>query len=257
MAEKTTNWFQRRLYDFIVWLIAGYTNLAYQPARYQHINQEAPIALQREGRPLIGAAWHNRLILAMKVWPNNQQLTALVSQHGDGELIARIYEKLGHKTVRGSSIAKKKKRKDRGGGAAFRHMIRLLKEGASMGLTPDGPKGPRYRAKDGIILMAKYSGAPIQPVAYSARWAITAGSWDRMMVPLPFTRGVVIWGNPIEVPRDADADTLEALRLDFEKELLRITNEADRMVGRTPIEPADQAPPPKSKTASADVQQIA
>ncbi len=114
--------------------------------------------LHREGHRVVFAFWHNRQLL-MPLAYRGGGAYALISQHRDGELIARIAERLGIRTVRGSST--------RGGAAALRELIRAGRSGADLAVTPDGPKGPRYVAKLGVVQLAKATGLPIVPVTFS------------------------------------------------------------------------------------------
>jgi lysophospholipid acyltransferase (LPLAT)-like uncharacterized protein len=117
--------------------------------------------------------------------------TILISQHRDGEYISRIAEVLGYHVIRGSAT--------RGGVRAFKQMIRALKDGMNLVITPDGPKGPRGKVKSGVIELAKLTGAPIVPVTFSAAHRRFLKSWDAFLLPLPFSRAVYIWGEPIYV----------------------------------------------------------
>lgn len=258
MAKTSPNWLDRLGQNLLAGLGAGWINFVYATGRFQHLNEELTRDHWAKGKPFIGAFWHNRLFLIVKGWRSSGKVYTLISRHGDGELITQVMGHMGVDVVRGSAAALHKKRKDRGGSAAFREMISVLNDGATISLTPDGPKGPRYRAKDGVVMLAKLSGAPVLPVTYSAKWAIVLNSWDRFMIPFPFSRGVILWGDPIHVPGDANDDVLEQKRLEVENEMQRITNEADRMMGRDPLPPAE--PREKRRTAQssdADAQQIA
>jgi len=249
MAKRKNSWITRRLHDALVWFGKAYIEFTYWSGRYEHIGEDVPREFWETRKPLIGALWHNRLLLIVKAWKGDQQISGLISRHGDGEIIARVFESMGHKIVRGSAAALNKKRKDRGGSAAFRQMTTMVKDGVTMAITPDGPKGPRYRLKDGIVMLAKYSGTPIVPATYSARYALVLNSWDKFLLPLPFSPGVFIWGNPIHVPADASDEVIEEKRLEVEQELQRITDEADRMMGRKPIEPGEPRKTPSPTPA--------
>jgi len=249
MARKKQSWIARQGQKIAAALGAAWIRFTYATGRYDHVNEEIPQAHWDAKTPFIGAFWHNRLFLIVKAWRSDAKVRALISRHGDGQLIADVMERMGVGVVRGSAASMGKKRKDRGGSAAFREMVSVLNEGVTMGITPDGPKGPRYRVKDGAIMLAKLSGAPILPITYSARHAIVLDSWDRFVVPLPFSKGVMIWGNPITVPADADDEMLEQKRLEVENELNRITAEADRMMGREPVAPGE---PRGTRGASTD-----
>ncbi len=166
------------------------------------------------------AFWHSRILLVnylCKGWKG----AALVSQSQDGEIIARILQKQGHETIRGSTT--------RGGVRALATMIRRLKEKARPAvIIPDGPQGPRFKVQPGIITLAKKTGYPIIPISYSAERVKIFASWDRFMLPWPFTKCRVIYGYPLYVPENSDKDMEEACRIRLEKELCSITDEADR-----------------------------
>jgi lysophospholipid acyltransferase (LPLAT)-like uncharacterized protein len=113
-----------------------------------------------------------------------------------------------------------------------------LKSGESIGITPDGPRGPRMRAQMGAIRLAQLSGAPLFPVSFGVRPRRMLSSWDRLVLVFPFSRGVVIYGEPIDVPRSAGAAQLEHIRTLLEHRLNDITAEADRLTGYRAVEPA-------------------
>lgn len=154
----------------------------------------------------------------------------LISSHADGRLIAKTVKWHGISTVTGSS--------SKGGTDALRQMVRLLGEGTTVGITPDGPRGPRMRASDGAIALARLSGAPIVPAAAATSGRRVLSTWDRLIVPLPFSRGACVWGDPIAVGRDATAADLEQARLTLEESLIAVSNRADAMVGQAAIAPA-------------------
>lgn len=118
-------------------------------------------------------------------------------------------------------------------------MIRTLRRGEFIGLTPDGPRGPRMRAGLGVIRTAQQTGVPIVPVSFAASRRRVLGSWDRFVVALPFGRGVIGIGDFIDIPRDADAETLEKLRRRLEGDLNSLTCELDARFGFDAID----APP--------------
>lgn len=143
-------------------------------------------------------------------------LYMLISQHGDGRLIAFAIKLLGIQSVAGSS--------SRRGVAATLELMRRLEEGASIGITPDGPKGPRYVCKKGVVTLAQQAGITVQPVSYSVqdRWIIP--SWDKMIVPRPFSRGVVVFGEPLLISPDEDRNDA---RVRIQESLNGITEKAD------------------------------
>lgn len=188
--------------------------------------------------PFIGATWHGQNLILPTFWHNWREMRILVSRHGDGEIVSKIMYFLGVGTIRGSGVPKgeerRNKHKSKGGAGALRAMVRALGENISIGLTADLPPGPARRAGDGIVMLARLSGRPIIPVAATTRARVQLNNWDKFTINLPFSKGAVVLGEPIYVPRDADAETLEAARLSVETALNAVAAEADRIVGRVP-----------------------
>jgi lysophospholipid acyltransferase (LPLAT)-like uncharacterized protein len=215
--------------------IAAYARLLGATVRWRVLRGDVPDRVLAEGRPVICAFWHGRLLLMPSARPAGFPADVLVSGHADGRLIGVAARRLGIGTVTGSSR--------RGGLGALRGLLRALAAGRSVAITPDGPRGPRMRAGGAVIGLARLSGAAIVPVgvAVSRRWI--APSWDRFVVPLPFARGVRVWGEPLLVPRGANRRTTEALRAELEDRLNALSAEADRLAGRPAIEPAPRPRP--------------
>lgn len=197
--------------------------------------------------PFIGATWHGQNLILPTFWHNWREMRILVSRHGDGEIVSKIMHFLGVGTIRGSGVPKgeerREKHKGKGGAGALRAMVRALGEDISIGLTADLPPGPARRAGDGIIMLARLSGRPIVPVAATTWSRIQLNNWDRFTINLPFSKGAVIFGEPIYVPRDADPETLEAARLAVETALNAVAEEAERVVGRLPRKSGDGGAP--------------
>ena len=208
------------------WLVAGYVRLIYRSGDWTTRGGENPAAFWDRGEPFILAFWHGRLLMIPRIWPRQAAMNILTSQHRDGDLSARAIAHFGLKCVPGSSR--------RGGSAALRTMVRAIAEGQCAGIAPDGPRGPIMRASDGIIALARLSGAAIVPVSYGASRRRILKTWDRFLVPLPFASGVFVWGEALAVPRDADAATREAVRQELEARLNALTAEADRLCGQRP-----------------------
>ena len=217
----------------LVWLFVSYVRLVFATNRWRTIGREDADKLLHAGRPFIFAYWHGRLMLAPHGWQAEPTLHMVISRHRDGENIARAARQVGVEAIRGSTA--------RGGVAAIRASLRLLKEGGYLGITPDGPRGPRMRVQPGIIALARLSGAPIVPISFAVSRRAVANSWDRFVIALPFGRGVYLWGSPLYVAADADKAALEGARQTLEERLIAMTAEADRMVGTEPIEPAGEA----------------
>jgi len=212
-------------------LAAGLMGMVRRTTRWQTINAEAAGPAWNGRAPVIVAFWHNRLALMPACWPSRQPFHMLISSHPDGRLIARAVEHFGFGTIAGSST--------RGGGDAMRALVRALKGGASVGVTPDGPRGPRMTVGDGVLALARLAGVPILPAAVSVSRRVVLRTWDRLIIPLPFGSGAMIWGDPITVPRDADDAALDALRLRLEQEMTRVSVQADTLTGHIAILPAE------------------
>ena len=160
-------------------------------------------AATRDGQLPIYTFWHNRIFLATYFW-QQRRIVVMTSQSFDGEYIARFIQRFGYGAARGSST--------RGAVGAIIEMTRLMRAGSPAGFSIDGPKGPRYVAKMGAVLLAKKTGQPILPFTINARHWTAKGSWDKFQVPFPFARARVDIAPPIYVPVDADDATLTAKR---------------------------------------------
>lgn len=228
---------QPRVQGWVARLAALYIRLVYATSRWPSEGREHVEALWREGRPFIIAFWHGRLLMMPCAWGSRRPLHVLISQHRDGELIARAIQHFGLRTFRGSTD---RRDKDRGGGSALRGLLRSLRAGESVCVTPDGPKGPRMRAGPGIVALARLARAPIVPVAYSAVHGRLAASWDRFLIPFPFNRGLFLIGAPIPPPTGNDEASMEAARRGVEDALNRLNAEADARCRRTAVEPAPE-----------------
>lgn len=222
-------------------IAALYITAVYNSSRFEVVNGAIPARFWDEGRPFILAFWHGRIAMMPYSWRRGRPMNMLISRHRDGELIANTIAHFDLKSVRGSA-AKPGKEKDKGGQAALMAMVRLIKAGEYVGITPDGPRGPRMRASEGAAALARLTGVPVIPAAFATSRARVLGSWDRFLLPFPFSRGVFVWGAPVAVDRKADAAALAAARLAIEDGLIAVTQEADRCVGRTPVEPAPPLP---------------
>jgi lysophospholipid acyltransferase (LPLAT)-like uncharacterized protein len=149
---------------------------------------------ERERRRFVLAFWHRHLLL-MRYAYRGDRMNVLISRSRDGEIIASAMEHLGLETVRGSS--------SRGGVAGLRAILRRAREGSDLGFTPDGPRGPAKQVQPGVLLAAAAAGLPIVPVASGASRAKVLGSWDRMLLPLPGSRVVLAFGEPLAIAREA------------------------------------------------------
>ena len=184
----------------LAWLIGTYLLLTLRTIRWE-IHGVAHLAPFAQGQIVIAAFWHERLALMPMLWIKARELHPsdtvsihmLVSRHRDGKLIGAILEKFGVKTFQGST--------SRGGSASMLRAATLLQSGRQVAITPDGPRGPRRVAAAGVAQLAALSGAPVLPCSAQVSRRRVLRSWDRMVIPLPFCRGVLVCESPILVAR--------------------------------------------------------
>ena len=147
-------------------------------------------SLRAAGTPFIFSLWHGQLLPL--IWHHRgQHVAILVSEHRDGELIARIARSIGYRLIRGSTT--------RGGGRALLALVRTLETGTEVAVTPDGPRGPAFEFAPGALVAAHRTGAPLLPIAAHADRAWRLSSWDGFIIPKPFARVTVAYGAPVRV----------------------------------------------------------
>jgi lysophospholipid acyltransferase (LPLAT)-like uncharacterized protein len=168
------------------------------------------------GRGVIYAFWHGRLLIPLFTH-RGRGISILVSQHRDGEIISRVTRILGYDPVRGSTT--------RGGARALRQMIRRARDGRCLAVTPDGPRGPRHVFQSGTVKLAQLTGYPILPVGIGVDRKKELSSWDRFTIPLPFSRCVYVYGNPMPIKETDDPESAAALAAE---RLESLTAEADQ-----------------------------
>ncbi|HEU0222341.1 MAG TPA: lysophospholipid acyltransferase family protein, partial [Paracoccaceae bacterium] len=220
-------------------LIAAYLRLCRATGRWS-VMGEVPRALARSGRGRhILAIWHGRLCMVPGEMHRGLDVRAIISRSRDGEIIARIVGLFGIGTIRGSSRDPGKPERERGGRDAFLAGLVALRERENIivALTPDGPRGPRMRCQAGVASLSVISRTHVIPWTFSAGRARVLGSWDRFLVPLPFSRGIIAYGEPIPPPPDRTAEAIEAHRQRIETALTALTREADAAMGRETPEP--------------------
>jgi lysophospholipid acyltransferase (LPLAT)-like uncharacterized protein len=189
-------------------------------ARYIHLN------------PVIFTMWHGQHFMLPFARIFDFDARVLISRSSDGEINARVAEKLGVKTIRGSTARDPSRMMEKGALAGFVEMKAALAEGACVTMTADISNLAARRAGLGIVTLARASGRPIVPIAYASSRRIDVKSWDRSTINLPFSRAVIAVGEPVHVPEDADASLLEERRLRVETNLNEATARAYRIVDR-------------------------
>lgn len=209
-------------YRLIEWIAPWIIRLIGYSLRVQIFNAQRADEMHRRHLPYLYCVWHGRLLLP--VFRNRRRgIVAMVSQHADGEVIARIVEKFGYGTVRGSST--------RGGKEAFYQLLAHLKDGGVGAMIPDGPTGPRFRLKAGSVLLAQQASCPIIPITFAAKPCWRLKSWDRMVLPKPFAKAVLCHGDPIALPAELSSDELEIRRRQIEQIMLDLVVAAESRLG--------------------------
>ena len=208
------------LYSFLGWGRRVLVSVLGSTLRWR-MEDNSGVLARLPDKPVIFVFWHNRLFLLpymfRKYWRPRRGATArrrvavLVSASTDGEKLARVLSRFDLMCVRGST--------SRRAGEALRELARAAQDGYDIGITPDGPRGPRYRVQIGAISLAQLTGASIIPVSYILSRKITLKSWDAFMIPMPFARCVARLGASLSVPSDADDALRENKRLELERVL--------------------------------------
>jgi len=220
------------------WKIRGWTALALcalwflgKTTRKRFINGEDLFARWQRGEHVILAFWHGRILL-MPFPYRGRKACIMNSIHRDGEIITRVIKRFGISAVRGSST--------RGWMGGLKGMLEAYRQGYDLIVVPDGPRGPRHKAKPGVLQLARATGAPIFPVTYGAKWKVTIKSWDRLLIPLPLSRVTYMAGQPILVPPDASPELMEEKRQELENALVSISSLADASFMSPHLTPASQ-----------------
>jgi lysophospholipid acyltransferase (LPLAT)-like uncharacterized protein len=179
-------------------------------------------AIRASGRQPVMAFWHGR-ILPATFYFRRRGIVVITSENFDGEWIARIIERFGYGTARGST--------SRGARKAMRQLVRDMKAGRPTGFTLDGPRGPARVAQAGAIWLASATGNPLLPfhLEASSHWSLR--SWDRTQIPKPFSTVALVVGEPIEVPAEASGDVLEQSRQELEQRLRALEARASVLLG--------------------------
>jgi len=220
---------------YVIW---AWMTLVERTVRWRIEGTDAVRArLAASGSPgLIIASWHETILLmpsgwnrAVRDWPEKRGRAAMmISLSPDGEAVARAVMRFDIDVVRGSAGNKKKTEKDKGGLRAIAEAAGRLRGGGYVCMTPDGPRGPRRIASQGAVTLAQRCGVPILPYAMSTRPAPRLDSWDRFIIPLPFTRGSLVFSPLIDCPRDAPPETLQAA---LQRGMDEATRRAEELAG--------------------------
>jgi lysophospholipid acyltransferase (LPLAT)-like uncharacterized protein len=216
-SQHLTTWLMPVAIRLAAWLLQG----LFWTLRPVYIGEPMLRRLLDNQTPLIAAFWHGRLLYPLRLMQvyRVRRVTVLVSRSRDGEWISQIARRFGVLPTRGSS--------HRGGGQSLLEMVRRVQEGYIACVTPDGPRGPRYCVQSGVVTLAHKTGATILPITYNAKWRKVMRSWDGFVLPMPFSRIVVIYGEPICIPPYVTMDGRLVAQQEVEQRLQQITEMAD------------------------------
>ncbi|MCE8509446.1 DUF374 domain-containing protein [Ruegeria pomeroyi] len=220
-SEAVLNWVARR--------IASYIRLIHRNTKWQRIGYEELDRLAAEGEPVIVVLWHQRLAQSPYFFPLDKgRICSITSAARAGSMVGRVQKLFGMDTIAMSSHKRHV--------ALSRDVLGKMKEGISIGIAADGPRGPERVSSTVPLVWARSSGKRVFGITYSVRHGREMGSWDRLLLPRPWrNEGVFLcreWTDP--VPRKASEEEVETLRQSLERHMNEITAEADLMVGRTP-----------------------
>ena len=212
--------------------------------RWQSVTgvKETYETLEKHGSMIV-IGWHGRTLLMPYFWNKTSKLNALVSPHRDGRIIVHILKKFGIGNIDGST--------DRNSKEAAMELMRNLQQGNSIAIIPDGPRGPSMKLTMSPLFYAQKSGKPILGITYSTEGAkIVHKSWDNMLVPLPFHRGMYAITEPIFIPPEATAEELEQYRQKIETTLNELTWKLDKAMGLPYVAPGKEAKKSRYKKAT-------
>jgi lysophospholipid acyltransferase (LPLAT)-like uncharacterized protein len=212
-----------KMLNGLSWFAAQYVGFVFNTTKWHKIGWENAESYWQENTPFITAFWHNRLMMGPFGWRSSMPFYMLISSHDDGKIIAKTVAEHGIFTIPGS--------KSKGGIAALKVILKTLQSGGCVGVTPDGPRGPRLVASEGIINIARLSGCDILPFTYAVAKRKLFKSWDRFIFALPFGKGVLAWGKPIKIPRVLGEKKKEFFCQQLTASMLELTDEADHLCG--------------------------
>ena len=202
----------QKLIGFLFYFI---TSLISRSIRWEYVVKNEKSNIFNSNKEYIFCCWHNKLFLGPHLLPRNRVINALQSSHSDGMVTSLAFKYLGMNVILGSS--------KKGGMQAFRKMVKCIKSGESVAITPDGPKGPKEKVKEGIIKLAQITETSIIPLVWTTNKFKLINSWDNFVIPYPFSKGVYSFGKPIYVKKQINEYELETARQNLENEIKRLT----------------------------------
>ena len=208
------------IYSLACWIGAKYIKFVSFTTKWSFINKKYVENLWKKNEAFILCFWHGRLLMMPLSWNKKKKINVLISTHSDGQLLSKTVKHFNIETITGSS--------SKGGSEAIRNIIKSLKSGISIGMTPDRPRGPRMKVNSAIIKIASLTGHKIVPLSYSVKKKFFLNSWDKFLVALPFGKGCFVWGKPIKIKKNISTNEDLKLSKRLENNLLKLTKKADR-----------------------------
>ena len=218
--------FSLSISKFIISILgAFYINLVFFTSKVHFKNRRNIDNAFKKKKSFIYSFWHDQLLMCPLSWDSKSEIKVLISKHRDGDIISKVIAILGFGSIRGSTN-KPSKKKNKGSLTAARQIIKSLDNNISIGISPDGPKGPRHKVSDGIIHIARLSETEIIPVGigFKRKWILN--TWDKFIVPKIFNEICFVWGKPIKVSKNSR----QSLKLKKDLEILmnKLTAEANK-----------------------------
>jgi lysophospholipid acyltransferase (LPLAT)-like uncharacterized protein len=205
--------------SILTFIIANYMRLTYFTTSWRIVGQDT---LPAGGA--IYVFWHGRILMMPCVWSSPRSMYVLVSPHNDGAISNGTLKNLGFNTIRGTSSNASSLN-------ALRHILKVLKKGENIAITPDGPRGPKEKIHSKVVEIAKAVGVPIIPMSFSSKRYRILNTWDSFFFALPFSRGTIIFDRPLHIPSDASAADVQHFETHLVERLQAITKEADLYTG--------------------------
>ena len=206
----------------IGFLFYSITSLISRSIKWEYLVENEKSNIFNSDKKYIFCCWHNRLFLGPHLLPRNRIINALQSSHSDGMVTSVAFKYLGMNVILGSS--------KKGGMQAFRKMVKCIQSGESIAITPDEPKGPKEKVKEGIIKLAQITDTSIIPLVWATKKFKLINSWDSFVLPYPFSKGVYSFGKPIKVKKKVNEEELEFVRQNLENEIKRLTKLVENRV---------------------------
>ena len=203
---------------FLGWIVSFYLKLCFQTSIWFTKNSEIVEKHIKKNKSFIVCFWHNRLLMTVFCWKWSKEFRMLISGHADGKIISNAISYFGIQTITGSS------RKNNL--SSLKEILKQIDNGSVIGITPDGPRGPNGKVKDGLISLLKKTNVSVLPLSYSAKFKFTLKTWDKFIFVTPLNKFVAVWGNPFQFDKNK---TLAENKLILEKEIKRVTMLSDNL----------------------------